>query len=93
MIKTNFTEFLVLWILSTIMLTTIFMVIGLPANSGPRILGSSWLLMCIFFFYRRPFGAMVIGYRIFLFILLVSVLLGMIKTLLVKVRPNFRTAT
>ena len=83
MIKSDYTEFLVLWIMSTIMLTTVFMVIGLPPNSGPMILSTLWLLMCVIFFYRIPFGRMAIGYQIFLLILLTSILLGLIKALLV----------
>ena len=81
MFRVNSKEALVLWIMSAIMLTTLFMPFGLPANSGPTIIGSLWLLMSIAFFLRTPLGPMVLGYQCFLFILLVSVLLGMVKIL------------
>jgi hypothetical protein len=81
MLRVNSKEALVLWIMSAIMLTTVFMPFGLPANSGPVIIGTLWLLLSLAFFLRAPFGPMILGYQFFLFILLVSVLLGMVKVL------------
>lgn len=81
MFRVNSKEALVLWIMSAIMLTTVFMPFGLPANSGPIIIGSLWLLMSIAFFLRTPLGPMIFGYQCFLFIVLASVLLGMVKVL------------
>ena len=81
MFRVNTKEALVLWIMSAIMLTTVFMPFGLPANSGPIIIGITWVLMCGAFFLRTPFGPMILGYQCFLFILLASVLLGMVKVL------------
>lgn len=72
-------RFLILWIMSTIMLTTAFMPLGLSADSGPFLLGSAWLIMCGCYFYRVPLGRMAYGYKLFLFIIFLSLTLGMMK--------------
>jgi len=79
MFRVNSKEALVLWIMSTIMLTTVFMPLGLSADSGPFVLGMLWLIMCGFYFYRVPFGPVAVGYKVFLAIIILSVMLGMIK--------------
>ena len=45
MFRIHTKEFLILWIMSTIMLTTVFMPLGLPAIAGPFVLGVGWLII------------------------------------------------
>ena len=79
MFRVNTKEFLVLWIMSSIILTTIFMPFGLPSISGLFIMGIFWLIFCAVYFYRVPFGPMVLGYKFLLFIILASVMLGIVQ--------------
>jgi len=83
MFRVNSKEFLVLWIMSTLMLTTVFMPFGLPADAGPFVLGILWLIMCGFYFYRVPFGPVAVGYKVFLAIIILSIILGMMKNSMV----------
>jgi len=61
------------------MLTTIFMPFGFLSVSGSFIIGTFWLIFCLFYFYRVPFGPMVLGYKFLLFIILASVMLGIVQ--------------
>ena len=54
--------------MSTIMLTTVFMPLGLPAIAV-LVLGVGWLIMSGCYFYRVPFGRISNGYKLFLAII------------------------
>jgi len=42
-------------------------------------MGIFWLIFCAVYFYRVPFGPMVLGYKFLLFIILASVMLGIVQ--------------
>jgi len=78
-LRVNVRQLLLLMILSTLMLANLFMIIGLPADSGSRVIGAAWLVMMFMFVATIPLKSMAIGYKYLLSLLVISIFLGMIK--------------
>lgn len=75
----SFRVFLILMILSTLMFANIFMVVGLPADSGSRVIGLLWIIITSVFIFSKPIQKINTGYTYLLLIFMLSIILGVFR--------------